>query len=71
MRGDQTRPGGHCQILPPAIVNRIIEKGTARQRERALRTLSVDHSLRSGRVGRTAQANPGPRWSPRRPHPPP
>ena len=60
MRGDQTRPGGHCQILPPAIVNRIIEKGTARQRERALRTLSVDHSLRSGRVGRTAQGEPGP-----------
>jgi Zn-dependent metalloprotease len=52
--------GGLCQVLPPDIVNRIIERGTPRQRERALRTLAIDHSLRSGRVGRASEVESGP-----------
>jgi Zn-dependent metalloprotease len=54
MRGHQIC-GGYCQILPPAIVGRVIEQGTPQQRQRALRTLNIDHSLRSGRVGRAGQ----------------
>jgi Zn-dependent metalloprotease len=37
-------------ILPPHIVRSIVEKGSAAQRERALRTLSVDGTLRSLRA---------------------
>jgi len=56
-----TRPrAGRCQILPPVIVNRIIERGTATQRERALRTLNIDHSLRSGRIGQAAELESSP-----------
>ena len=39
-----------CRILPPALLQRIARNGNARQREAALDTLAVDHTLRLGRA---------------------
>jgi Zn-dependent metalloprotease len=39
-----------CPILPPELLRRIAEKGNARQREAALETLGIDHTLRLGRA---------------------
>lgn len=55
MTADQSWSLGCCHILPTQVLSRIIERGTAAQRARALRTLNIDHSLRSGRIGGTAQ----------------
>lgn len=50
----------HC-ILPPHMVINLALNGSARQRERALASLSVDQSLRVARVG----AGPAPETTPR------
>jgi Zn-dependent metalloprotease len=39
-----------CSILPPHIIDALVQRGTARQRARALRTLAVDHTLRALRA---------------------
>jgi Zn-dependent metalloprotease len=51
--------GVHC-ILPPHLVEKILLNGNPAQREWALATLSVDHSLRTARVGasRTPESEP-------------
>ncbi|QSQ27573.1 M4 family metallopeptidase [Pyxidicoccus parkwayensis] len=41
----------HC-ILPPHLTRQIAVNGTKEQRERLLRTLSIDHTFRSMRVAR-------------------
>ncbi|HLZ37366.1 MAG TPA: protealysin propeptide domain-containing protein [Mycobacteriales bacterium] len=43
-------PLGRACILPPYLLERIAENGGARQRTRALRSLSVDTSIRSARL---------------------
>jgi len=37
------------------MLTALAERGSERQRERALRTLQIDHSVRSARTGRTSQ----------------
>jgi Zn-dependent metalloprotease len=39
-----------CCILPPHIIDALVQRGTARQRAMALRTLAVDHTLRALRA---------------------
>jgi Zn-dependent metalloprotease len=39
-----------CRILPPVLLQRIARNGNALQREAALDTLAVDHTLRLGRA---------------------
>ena len=39
----------HC-IVPPIVLDRIARNGNERQRDRALRTISRDHSLRMARL---------------------
>jgi len=39
-----------CCILPPELLRRIARNGNARQRDAALDTLAVDHTLRLGRA---------------------
>src|SRR3569623_1393297 len=39
-----------CCILPPALLLRIARNGNAQQRDAALDTLAVDHTLRLGRA---------------------
>lgn len=39
-----------CSILPPEMLRRIASNGSPRQREAALDTLAVDHTLRLGRA---------------------
>jgi len=48
--GECARNPLHC-VLPPHILNSIAQKGTPRQRERALRNLSFDTSFSHARVG--------------------
>lgn len=48
MRRASCRHG--CSILPPDLLRRIAQHGTARQREAALDTLGVDHTLRLARA---------------------
>ena len=50
-----------CAILPPDLLRRIARNGTSNQRDAALDTLAVDHTLRLGRatfelLGRAARA---------------
>ena len=53
----------HC-IVPPVLLERIATKGTEEQRERALKTIMKDHSLRTVRLqteltgGLVSQASP-------------
>ena len=47
----QHRHSVRCHVVSPDILNRIAERGNAAQRARALRTLQIDHSLRSVRIG--------------------
>lgn len=47
-------------ILPPHLVRQIALRGSAAQRERALRTMAVDESLRSARVGAALEATRAP-----------
>jgi Zn-dependent metalloprotease len=46
------RPGWFrtCCLIPPYVLERMAQHGDAAQRERAIRTLGVDHSLRFGRA---------------------
>ena len=46
-------------ILPPYILQSLIENGTPQQRSRALKTLSVDQTLRALRTTKRASASPG------------
>lgn len=39
-----------CAILPPDLLRRIARNGTSNQRDAALNTLAVDHTLRLGRA---------------------
>src|SRR5579884_3397892 len=39
-----------CSILPPELLRRIARNGTRAQRDAALDTLAVDHTLRIGRA---------------------
>src|SRR5689334_3473725 len=39
-----------CTILPPELLRRIARNGTARQRDAALGTLAIDHTLRLARA---------------------
>ncbi|HXR55752.1 MAG TPA: M4 family metallopeptidase [Casimicrobiaceae bacterium] len=39
-----------CTILPPPLLRRIARNGNSRQRDAALATLGVDHTLRLGRA---------------------
>jgi Zn-dependent metalloprotease len=41
---------GCCRILPPELLRRIARNGNSRQRDAALDTLAVDHTLRLGRA---------------------
>ena len=43
-------PGCGCSILPPDLLRRIARNGDSRQREAALDTLGVDHTLRLARA---------------------
>jgi Zn-dependent metalloprotease len=42
--------GCGCSILPPNLLRRIAQRGDRRQREAALETLGVDHTLRLARA---------------------
>lgn len=42
---------GHNCLLPPHLISALARNGTPAQRDRALRTLSIDQSLRSARLG--------------------
>jgi Zn-dependent metalloprotease len=44
----------HC-IIPPVVLDQIARNGNARQRARALETMSVDQSLRAARLQNLAQ----------------
>jgi Zn-dependent metalloprotease len=53
----QHRHGHHCRgrhplqcIIPPIVLENIARHGDARQRERALDTLAVDHAIRAARL---------------------
>ena len=48
--------GCHCFIVPPNLFERIARSGTAQERELALDTLSIDHSIRTARVQNAALA---------------
>lgn len=43
-------PGCGCSILPPDLLRRIARNGNSRQRDAALATLGVDHTLRLARA---------------------
>ena len=47
--------GPCCGILPPHVLSEIALRGNRSQRERALRTLDVDSSLRAARVGQSGR----------------
>jgi Zn-dependent metalloprotease len=40
----------HCSIVPPHLLERVARTGSAEDRESALNTLSIDHSVRTLRV---------------------
>jgi Zn-dependent metalloprotease len=42
--------GCRCSIVPPHLLERIARTGTAEEREKALDTLAIDHSVRTLRV---------------------
>src|SRR5689334_19113014 len=42
--------GCGCSILPPDLLRRIARNGSSRQRDDALATLGVDHTLRLARA---------------------
>ena len=42
--------GCRCSIVPPHLLERIVRTGTAQDRESALNTLAIDHSVRTLRV---------------------
>lgn len=45
-----------CHIVPPTVFERIVRTGTPEQREAALETLSIDHSIRLMRAQNAALA---------------
>lgn len=45
-----------CSIVPPQLLERVARHGAARDRELALNTLSIDHSIRTWRVQAAALA---------------
>ncbi len=55
MKRIEHRHSAWC-IVPPYILEQIARKGTPEQRERAIRTLGADASLRSARIARAARA---------------
>ncbi len=48
--------GCACFIIPPYILEKIAENGTADQREKAKQMLSLDHALRAQRVAQSSSA---------------
>jgi Zn-dependent metalloprotease len=42
--------GCRCFIVPPHLLEQVVRTGTAQDRETALRTLAIDHSVRTLRV---------------------
>jgi Zn-dependent metalloprotease len=46
--------GCHCAIVPPHLLERVARTGSAEDRESALNTLSIDHSVRTLRVENAA-----------------
>ncbi|MDQ6772284.1 MAG: M4 family metallopeptidase [Candidatus Dormibacteraeota bacterium] len=49
-----------CHIVPPGLLEQLIRTGSPEQREVALATLTVDHSIRSARLQAGLVAAPGP-----------
>ncbi len=47
-----------CSIVPPPLFERIVRSGSPEEREAALSTLSIDHSIRTVRVQNAALAGP-------------
>jgi hypothetical protein len=55
-RGLFSHGGSARDILPPHILRSIAEKGTSRQRTRALQTMAMDNTFRAIRAGAQPKA---------------
>lgn len=58
MRHLHAHGGGGCTcfIIPPHMLEKIAENGTADQREKARQALSIDHTFRAQRAAQPLQA---------------
>lgn len=54
-------PGCLCSIVPPHLLERVARTGSAEDRESALRTLAIDHSIRALRIQNAALGRAAPR----------